>query len=56
MEEIVTVKQFLDATPHRRGAKHPSKETLKADFERLNVSEDCQIEVLTFFLYDDSDN
>lgn len=53
--QIKTVKAFLDATDWVRGTNHPSKESLNKDFERLNVTEDAQIEIYTYFLYDNSD-
>lgn len=54
--EIRTVKAFLDATSWVRGTNHPSKESLNKDFERLNVTEDAQIEIYTYFLYDNSED
>jgi hypothetical protein len=54
--EVKTLKQFLDKTGWVRGTNHPSKESLNNDFERFNVTEDAQIEIYTYFLYDNSED
>jgi len=49
-----TVKEFLEATGFRRGPGHPSKQQLKEKFQELDVTEEAKIDIMTFFLYDDS--
>lgn len=53
--EMVTVKEFLNATGFKRGENHPSKRDLKDAFHQYNVREDAQIDILSFFLYDGLD-
>lgn len=52
---INTVEKFLNATGYNRGDNYPSKETLKAKMDELNVDEDTRIDVMSFLLYNDSD-
>jgi len=47
-----TVKKFLDATGFDRGSNYPSVTTLKAKMCELEVTEEAQIDVMSFFLYD----
>lgn len=49
-----TVDKFLDATGYNRGPNYPSQETLQEKMEQLDVTEEAQIDILTFFLYDGS--
>tara|TARA_R100001244_G_C5150284_1_gene129544 strand:+ start:606 stop:914 length:309 start_codon:yes stop_codon:yes gene_type:complete len=48
-----TVKKFLEATGFKRGINQPSAYTLKVSMNELNVTESTEIDVMTFFLYDE---
>ena len=52
MININTVEKFLNATAFARGTNHPSVTKLKEKMNELDISEDLQIDVMTFFLYD----
>ena len=52
MKEINTLQKFLDASGFARGINHPSVTNLKLKMKELQISEDLQIDVMSFFLYD----
>jgi hypothetical protein len=47
-----TLKDFLQATGFKRGTNHPCVTTLKLYMEKLKCSEELQIDIMSFFLYD----
>jgi len=49
-----TVKEFIDATGYNRGPNYPSKKTLKAKMQELDVTEEAKIDSMSFLLYDDN--
>ena len=48
---INTVQKFLVATSFNRGCNYPTKKSLINQLENLEIEEDLQIEIFTFFLY-----
>lgn len=51
---INTLNKFLDKTGFSRDDNHPSVSSLKREMNRLNISDDLKIDVMSFFKYDDS--
>ena len=47
-----TVGKFLEATGFARGTNHPSVTALKEKMVELEVTEDAEIDIMTFFQYD----
>jgi hypothetical protein len=52
IQNINTLKKFLQVTKFARGHNHPSVTTLKQTMKELNIHEELTYDIMTFFLYD----
>ena len=50
--KINTVDKFLKITGFDRNKNYPSVQLLKETMTELNINQDLEIDVMTFFLYD----
>lgn len=51
-DSIKSVAQFLNTTSLNRGENYPSAETLQSQMKELNVNEDLQVDIMSYFGYD----
>lgn len=53
---INTLKKFLNITGFKRHTNHPSLRELKAKMREHNIDKDLEMDIISFFLYEDSEN